>query len=108
MSFEDDWNAQILNSLEEAGRQIVAEVRASMPFAEGPSRVGEPPHSHTGRLAASTNAYAAMDGDRPTLVLEAFAPYAGYVARLRPFLEPVLERWQPVLTGRVLTSLATG
>jgi hypothetical protein len=114
MTLEDWQNEGVPAELAEVGRQMVEEIRASMPFAPDASAPGEAPHSHTGRLLASVNHYVVLDGERWTLVVEAFTAYAGYLeygtSRVapRPFLSPVLERWRDQIPGRLLTSLATG
>lgn len=109
MSFEDDFALAARNSLEEAGRQIVAEIRASMPYAPDASKPGTPPHSHSGRLAGSVNSYVVDEGGILTLVVEAFTAYAAYHENgPRPFIAPVVNRWRPALVSRVLTSAAAG
>jgi hypothetical protein len=77
----------------EAAALIQAELRAALGTPYPPaSRPGQIPHLRSGALQASAYATAASAPGRITITVGATAPHAEAVSRLRPFIEPTMER----------------
>ena len=112
MSPEEQIEAVTLSVLEQSGQEIADAVRDELDVSYPPaSEPGHPPHRRTGRLQEGVSYIVRQEGSKTFLEVANDTPYAGYLEfgtdRIapRPALEPMKDKFAPVIADRLETSL---
>lgn len=112
---EEQIDAIVLATLNELGPEIVADIQSEIGTAFPPSSdPGTPPHLRTGDLQGGVFFSVDQFGSEYVLTVTSTAPYSKFLEdgtdrmAARPFMLPALDKWGPIVTGRLQAAFSGG
>lgn len=115
MSPEEQIDTIVMATFNALAPEVVADIQSEIGVAfPPPSTPGTPPHLRTGELQGGVFFSVDQFGSEYVLTITSTAPYSEHLEHgtsrmvARPFMLPALDKWGPIITGRLQSAFSGG